>query len=74
MEAKKGITSISLISTVAQIFNSMPAVKKRYSEVHQLIKLYYIIPLTSVLFERSFSAMRQLKTWLRANAWRNHLK
>ncbi len=38
-----------------------------------MIKLYYTIPLTSASCERTFSAMRRLKTWLRANTGANHL-
>ena len=32
-----------------------------------MLNLYYTIPLTSVTCERSFSAMRRLKTWSRVN-------
>ena len=47
VDRKKKITSISRVSTIAEIFNSMPAAKKQCSEVHKLIKLYYTIPFTS---------------------------
>ena len=73
VDRKKKITSISRVSTIAEIFNSMPAAKKQCSEVHKLIKLYYTIPLTSASCERTFSAMRRLKTWLRVNTEANHL-
>ena len=70
---KKKIASISRISTIAEIFNSLPAAKQRCSEVHKVIKLYYTVPLTSSTCERKFSAMRRLKTWLRGNTGANHL-
>ena len=73
VDRKKKITSISRASTIAEIFNSMPATKKQCSEVHKLIKLYYTIPLTSASCERTFSAMRRLKTWLRVYTEANHL-
>ena len=38
-----------------------------------MLKLYFTIPLISATFERSFSAMWRLKTWLRANVGANHL-
>lgn len=74
MDRKKKITSISLVSTIAEIFCSMLPAKKQCSEVHKLIKLYYTIPLTSASCERTFSAMRRLKTWLRVSTDEaNHL-
>ena len=72
-DRKKKITSISRVFTIAEIFNSMPATKKQCSEVHKLIKLYYTILLTSASCERTFSAMRRLKTCLRVNTEANHL-
>ena len=38
-----------------------------------MLNLNYIIPLTSATCERSFSAMRGLKTWLRVNTVANLL-
>ena len=38
-----------------------------------MLKLYYTIPVTSATCERSFSAMRRLKTWLRVNTGANLL-
>jgi len=72
MEAKKRITSISRISIIAEIFNSMSSAQKYCSVAHQVIRLHYTIPLTSVSSERSFSALRRLKTWLRADTGGNH--
>eukprot|EP00112_Aurelia_sp_Birch-Aquarium-sp1_P022111 Seg612.2 transcript_id=Seg612.2/GoldUCD/mRNA.D3Y31 product="hypothetical protein" protein_id=Seg612.2/GoldUCD/D3Y31 len=73
IEQKKKITSISRISTITDIFNSMPSAKKQCSEVHKIIKLYYTVPLSSASCERTFSAIRRLKTWLRAKTGANHL-
>ena len=73
VDRRKKMTSISRVSTIAEIFNSISAVKKQCSEVHKLVKLYYTIPLTSESCERTFSAMRRLKTWLRVNTEANHL-
>ena len=36
-----------------------------------MLNLYYTIPLTSAICERSFSAMRRWKTWLRVNTGAN---
>ena len=37
-----------------------------FGEVSQLIRLFLVIPVTSATAERSFSAMRRLKTYLRS--------
>ena len=38
-----------------------------------MLNLYYTIPLTSATCERSFSAIRRVKTWLRVNTVANLL-
>ena len=70
-ECKNKIKSVTHVSTLAEVFNAMPAEKIQCSEVHKMLKLYYTIPLTSVTCERSFSTMRRLKTWLRVNTVAN---
>ena len=72
-ECKNNIKSVTHFSTLAEVFNAMPAAKMHCSEVHKMLKLYYTIPLTSATCERSFSAMRRLKTWLRVNTVANLL-
>ena len=72
-EHKKTITEVTRISTVAEIFSAMPSAKIRCSEIHKLIIYYYTVPLASATCERTFSAMRRLKTWLRSNMKGNHL-
>ena len=61
VDRKKKIASVSRISTIAEIFNSLPEAKQQCSEVHKMIKLYYTVPLTSSTCERTFSAMQDLK-------------
>eukprot|EP00795_Rhopilema_esculentum_P004168 gene4168-20356_t len=70
---EKKITSISRISTIANILIAMPCAKRQCSEVHKIMKLYYTVPLSLASCERTFSAMRRLKTWLRAKTEPNHL-
>ena len=72
-ECKSKIKSATHVSTLAEVFNAMPAAKIHCSEVHKMLKLYYTIPLTSATCERSFSAIRRLKTWLRVNTGANLL-
>lgn len=39
--------------------------KEYYSEVIKVVKLILVMPATNALSERSFSALRRIKTWLR---------
>ena len=73
VQHKQKVKEVSRISTIAEIFNAMPSAKHQCSEVHKLLKLYYTVPLSSASCERSFSAMRRLKTWIRARSGGNHL-
>ena len=67
------ITNVTCNGTVEDIFNTMTSAKLQCLEEHRMIKLYKTVPLSSSTCERSFSAMRGLKTWLRAKAKANHL-
>ena len=72
-ERKSKIKSVTCVSTLAEVFNAIPAAKIQCSKVNKMLKLYFTIPLTSATCERSLSAMQRLKTWLRVNAGANHL-
>lgn len=54
-------------SDVASIIGEMvPEVRGLFSQVEALVRLLLVIPASSVEAERSFSALRRLKTWLRS--------
>jgi hypothetical protein len=38
-----------------------------FGEIQKLVRLYYVLPASAATAERSFSAMRRLKTYLRSN-------
>ena len=44
--------------------------KEYFSEVTKILKLILLMPATNVTSERSFSALRRLKTWLRTTQQR----
>ena len=46
---------------------------KVYRELHILLKLYLIIPLSSATAVRSFSALRKVKTYLRNRLTNEHV-
>lgn len=50
-----------------------PSVKEMLSELVKCMKLLQVVPVTSVTTERSFSALRRLKTYLRATMGQKRL-
>ena len=44
----------------------VPEVRKLFVDVEQLIRLMLLSPVSSCAAERSFSALRRLKNWLRS--------
>lgn len=58
--------TISSLHGTHEIFRGMkPEVRALFCAVEQLMRLMLICPLSSCNAERSFSALRRLKTWLR---------
>ena len=49
-----------------QAMNFNPVYKSLFCEVHNLLRLYWTVPITTYTSERSFSALRQLLTYLRS--------
>ena len=54
-------------NAVCDAMNSNHVFKEMLPTVHQLIRLYKIIPITSATSERTFSALRRLFTYLRSS-------
>lgn len=53
-------------SEAAELFLNMPVeVRRLFDQVETLLKLLLVIPVSSSEAERSFSALRRLKTWPR---------
>jgi hypothetical protein len=50
-----------------------PEVRALFTQVEQLIRLLLVCPASSCTAERSFSALRRLKTWLRNNMTQSRL-
>jgi regulator of extracellular matrix RemA (YlzA/DUF370 family) len=46
--------------------NAEPAVRQLFGQIETLLRLLIVVPATSCEAERSFSALRRLKTWLRS--------
>jgi len=58
-------TSVSDAATALR--QMLPEVRAEYDQVSQLVKLLMVSPASSAQAERSFSALRRLKTWLRTS-------
>ncbi|KAJ3610834.1 hypothetical protein NHX12_022924 [Muraenolepis orangiensis] len=55
-------------SDVASIIREMvPEVRGLFGQVEALVRLLLVVPASSAEAERSFSALRRLKTWLRSS-------
>ena len=52
---------------------SVPEVRLLFSQVELLVRLLLVVPVTLCEAERSFSSIRQLKTWLRSSATQKRL-
>ena len=54
------------VRTIHSVMADILLGKEMFSEILQLIKIFYTIPVTSSTAERTFSALRRLKTFLRS--------
>ena len=67
---KKGCPSVkkvTSIDTICEAMNSNSIYKEMLPTVHQIIRLYLTVPITSATSERTFSALRRLLTYLRSS-------
>ena len=60
-----GIKKVAFIRTICDIFNNCTFAKTMLCEVHQIIKIYLTVPVTSATAERSFPTLRRVKSYLR---------
>ncbi len=59
-------TQLEDIQSIIAYLQTLTSVQKEfYSEVIKIVKLILVMPATNAVSERSFSALRRLKTWLR---------
>ena len=60
------IKQVTTVRTICQTLNSKETYKSLFSEVHNLIRLFLTIPITSSTSERSFSTLRRLCNYVRS--------
>jgi hypothetical protein len=56
----------TVAQAVVEMRNMLPEVQAEFPQVTTLLKLLLVSPASSAKAERSFSALRRLKTWLRS--------
>ena len=61
----KDLQEVTQVQSICDVLNEQPGIKKLLTEVHKLIRIYYTISVTMASAERSFSALKRIKTYLR---------
>ena len=56
---------VTTVRTLAEMLLKVPLAREIFSESDVLVGLYFTIPVTTATAERSFSALRRIKTYLR---------
>ena len=67
------IKQVTRIQTLCQLFNNEPSLKILLSELHNLLRNYLTIPITTSIAELSFSALRRINTYLRTSISQDRL-
>ena len=60
------VLKVTSVRTVCEIMQSVPVAQEMSCEVDKLLRIYLTIPVTTATAERSFSALRRIKTYLRS--------
>ena len=68
-----GIKEVTSVRTIATAMNKSEIYKGMLQEVDKLLKLYFTFPVTTATAERSFSSLRNIKTYLRSTMTSNRL-
>ena len=59
------ILEVTRVQTICDVFNENEGIKSLLTEVHKLLKIFLTIPVTTASAERSFSALKRIKSYLR---------
>ena len=68
-----GIKKVTSINTLCDVMNTGNFSKTMFSEVDRLLRVYLTIPMSSATAERTFSALRLLKNYLRSRMTQKRL-
>ena len=67
------IKRVTKIDTICELICCKDCYKECLPELHKLLQLYDSVALSSATAERTFSAMRRIKSWTRSNMTANSL-
>ena len=60
------VHKVTSIRTITDAMSNNPSYKLILSEIHKLLRLYLIVPITSATSERTFSVLKRLLVYLRS--------
>ena len=66
------VSKVTRVRTLANMLAAAPLASSMLSEVDKLVRIYLTIPITTATGERSLSAVRCIKTYLRSAAPQQH--
>ena len=67
------VRQVTNIRTMCEALNKTPVTKTLLGEVHNLLRMYLTLPVASATSERTFSAPRRLKNYLRSTMKQDRL-
>ena len=70
---KLGVRKVTSVGTIVQLYNASPHSKQKLQQVDRLLRIYVTVPMASATAERSFSALRRLKNYLRTTMTQKQL-
>jgi hypothetical protein len=59
------VTQVTKLRTICDVFEAQQTLKLIFSEIHKLLLIILTVPITTATAERSFSALRRIKNYLR---------
>ncbi len=66
-QALPHVSKVTSIRTISEAMSTQAVYKSMLSEVHNILRLYMTVPITSATSERSFSALKVVNTCLRSS-------
>ena len=67
------VIKVTFIRTICEAMNSQVVYKSMLSEVHNILRLYLMMPITSATSERSFFALKVVNTYLCSSMFEQRL-
>ena len=66
-QALPKVSRVTSVRTICEAMNTQNVYKSMLAQVHNLLRLYLTVPITSATSERTFSALRRILTYLRSS-------